>query len=74
MVAAGGGHHAGLRHVARQQIGERPARLERARVLQQLELEVDAVRIDHRRAPYVRADALVGFADSGAIDCHRDSI
>jgi hypothetical protein len=39
MIAAGSRHHAGGRGFAQQQVGKRAARLERARVLQHLQLE-----------------------------------
>ena len=39
VIAAGRRDHAGRRHLAQQQVGEGAARLERSRVLEELELE-----------------------------------
>jgi hypothetical protein len=56
----------------RQQVVERPARLERSGVLEQLELEretagpqseIRGVHVHDRRAPDVRLDALVRLAN-----------
>ena len=72
VIAAGRRGDAGGRHLAQQQIGERPARLEGARVLRELELqdrrearepEVLGRDLEHGRAADVRADALVGGGD-----------
>ena len=60
MIATGRRHHAGLRHVAGQQIGESAARLERAGMLKQLQLErqpmageaeLRAIDLNDRRSP-----------------------
>ena len=65
MIAAGCRDDAGFRDLAGQQIGEGAARLERARVLQQLELEREcrcrqtklvAIDLDDGRAPDMRPD------------------
>ena len=72
MVAAGRRDHTGLRHVAGQEIGESAARLERAGVLKQLELErqrvtgkteVAAVDFDDRRPPDKGPDVPLTFCD-----------
>src|SRR4051812_39832617 len=69
MITAGRRRNARLRHRAREQIVERPARLERAGVLQKLELESERIlqwqteigRIDanDRRAANMRLDARI---------------
>ena len=70
-------HHARRRDLAQQQVGERPTRLERARVLHQLQLhhqrpggqaKVRAIHRDNRRATDVRGDALMGGGDALARD------
>ena len=77
VVAAGGRHHAGGRDGAGQEIGEGPASLERAGVLEQLQLErerkgnqpeVGAGRGQGRRQPDVGPDDRVRLLDGGAID------
>jgi len=76
VVAAGSSDYARLRHLAREQIGERAAHLERAGVLQQLELEAELRHtqaevarrhLDDRRAPDIRADQRVDARDFIAI-------
>ncbi len=81
VVAARRRDHAGRRHRAGQQIGEGTARLERARMLQLLELEgqccapkteilpeIGAVELDHGRAPDIRPDHALGRGDVVAIN------
>ena len=72
VIAAGRGCNAGGRNLAHQQIGESAARLEGARVLRQLELEVQGApgeaevlcpHREDRRLPDVRRYALVGGGD-----------
>ena len=72
MVAAGRRDHAGLRHVAGQQIGERAARLERAGMLKKLELErqrmagkaeLGAIDLHHRRPPDKGPDEPLALSD-----------
>jgi len=69
VIAARGGDHACARHVAQQQVGEGPARLERAGMLQLLQLEQQPTRReaelacihrDHRRATHMGADQALG--------------
>jgi hypothetical protein len=72
MIAARGRHDAGRRHLAQQQVGERAARLERAGVLQVLQLahqrergqaEVGAADLERGRAADVRQDRRVRALD-----------
>ena len=72
VIAAGCGDNTCLGDVARQEIGESPARLERASVLEQLQLEnqwraseseIGGIDLDERCAPDVRADDGVGPRD-----------
>jgi hypothetical protein len=72
VIAAGSRDDSCARHAPRQQVGERAAWLERARVLEELELagklpgietEVGRVDFDDWRAPHVRLYATV---------CRRD--
>ncbi len=75
VVAAGRGRDAGARHGAGHEVVERAARLERARVLEQLELEGERgfaegarVRREERCAPDVGRDEVVGREDVGGSD------
>ena len=77
VVAAGGRDDAGGRRLSQQQIGEGAARLERAGVLEELELqrerdradaELVAADRDHRRPPDVRLDQRVRGRDRVAIE------
>jgi hypothetical protein len=77
VVSPRGGRDPGGRNGAREQVVERAARLERAGVLEQLELERDlgvgegpAVGFEQRRVAYVRGDARVGRADGVGGDGH----
>jgi len=72
VVSAGRRDHPGRRNPAQGEIGEGASDLERPRVLQELELEGDsharnadllASERDHRRAPDVAADRLLGGDD-----------
>ncbi len=58
VIAPGCGHQSGGRDIGRQQPIEGPARLERARVLQLLELECDALVLDDRCAAHVTGNAM----------------
>lgn len=77
MIPARRGNDAGLRRVPGQQVRERAARFERARVLQLFELErecerrqaeVGAARLHDRRDADVRRDDGVDTFDAGAAD------
>jgi 4-carboxymuconolactone decarboxylase len=77
VIAARGGDNAGGGNVAHQQIGEGTARLEGARMLQQLELEEKRLGADaefgagdgdHRRFADMRADEPLGRGDPPSVD------
>jgi hypothetical protein len=77
MVAARGRDDAGRRHVPGQQVREGAARLERARMLEEFELERDRpgrqpeigeIDIDRRRMAQIAADHPLGFGDALAGD------
>ena len=80
VVPARSGDHAGRRHLVRQHPVVRAPGLERARVLQALQLqrdrgvdleaEVAGVDDERRRDPDMRSDALGGVFDVAAIDRH----
>jgi hypothetical protein len=72
VIAARGGDNAGCRDVAHEQVRESAACLERARVLEQLELaaqaqraqsEIGSIDLDDRRSAYVRPDEPLGRGD-----------
>jgi hypothetical protein len=72
VISARCGHYAGLRHLAAKQICERPPRLERSGVLQELELEEHALGLElkirsrnfqGRRAADMRPDQALRVAD-----------
>jgi hypothetical protein len=80
VIAARGGHHARSRDLPHQQVGEGAPRLERARVLELLELEHEAGAVDaeigaghlhHRRPANVRPDDRVGGLDGAPIGSRR---
>src|SRR5262245_62203419 len=70
-VPAGGRDHAGLRHLGREDLVEGAPWLERARVLDELELQRDAAgeierarpELEHRRTADEGADAFTGGLD-----------
>ena len=77
MVAAGGRDDPRFRRAPRQQIGKGAARLERAGVLQEFELqhkrlagdaEIAGIDPDDRRVPDVGADQPLGRRDPGSVD------
>ena len=77
VVPAGSGDHACARNLSREQIGEGAARLERSRMLQLLELQGDAERVepefggielDQGRAADERPDDQFDLGDAGAVD------
>src|SRR6185436_14990998 len=77
VVAAGRGDDTRKGHIAKEHVGERTARLERARVLQQLQLEdgvagaepaVRAIDRDRWRAPDKWPDHFVGARDALPVD------
>jgi hypothetical protein len=77
MVAAGGRDHAGRGDGTLQQVGERAARLERAGMLEQLQLEgegrrgeaeLGGVGAQQRGVADVRADQAFGGGDGGGGD------
>ena len=78
VIAAGRRDDAGRGHLARQEIIERSAWLERSGMLQELEFQhqwtIDPERPrldrDHRRFADVSADAVVGGFDVGGADWH----
>ena len=76
VIAARGGHHARRRDRAREQVGERAPRLERARVLEQLELqgqrelgeaEVGAIQLHDGRHADVGLDQGMRLLDRGPV-------
>jgi hypothetical protein len=78
VIATGRRHHAGLRHLAGEQVHECTARLEAAGMLQLLELQqhlaagepgIDAVDPDHRCLADIGRDAPVGGDDGRLVDC-----
>jgi len=83
VIAAGRRDHAGLRHLAQQQIGEGAARLERAGMLQLFQLqgdrapsetEIAAGDLDYRRAPDIGPDQPLGSFDVLATDRVQGSV
>jgi hypothetical protein len=77
VIAPGGGDDTSRRHLAQQQIGEGAARLERARMLEQLELEgkrhtieaeIGAREAQQRGLADVGLDQPVGLRDPRRID------
>ena len=74
-VPAGGGDHAGRWHLTREQLVERASRLERPRVLHELELGHDRraaqlTELEHGRSTDPTGDPLGGGADVLAPDGH----
>jgi hypothetical protein len=77
VIAAGGRDDTGRGDIAHEQVGEGAARLERAGVLDELELaaqaqsaqsEIGAVDLDDRRPANVRPDEPFGRCDPVAVD------
>jgi hypothetical protein len=83
MIAAGRSRNTGGGYFAHQEIGKGAARLERARMLHELELEegreafesqVPGAYLEHGRSAHVRADARVGRSDGLSRDPLRLSV
>jgi hypothetical protein len=77
VVAARGRDHAYRRDLALQQVVERAARLERARMLQELELEHEAhageakvrpIHLEHGSSAHVRGDAVCGCGNGRRVE------
>jgi hypothetical protein len=69
VIAAGGCDHARGRDVTHEEVGKGAAGLERAGVLQALQLHDDAAaQLDHRRPADVRPDDRLGGSDAGAVE------
>jgi len=77
MIAAGGRHHSCVGYFAKEQIGERATRLERAGVLEKLQFqaegggiqaEIGGIDLNDRCFPDMIPDELVGTCDSLSVD------